>query len=30
MSVNIVLQGEAFNMLRETIEHCPSLDAAHK
>jgi len=30
MSVNIVLQGEAFNMLHETIEHCPSLDAAHK
>jgi len=30
MFVNIVLHGEAFKMLRETIEHSPSLDSAHK
>jgi len=30
MFVNIVLQGDAFNMLRETVERSPSLDSARK
>jgi len=30
MFINIVLQGDVFKMLRETVEHSPSLDSAHK